>query len=91
MRSELSTSGNGEVYPNPARGEVVWLNFTDLKENQVQLRVLDMTGREAINTTYSVAGTLQLPLDIADLSGGVYVVELLDGTTKHEHRLIIEH
>jgi hypothetical protein len=90
VRSELSTNGNGEVYPNPARGEMVWLNFTDLKENQVQLRVLDMTGREAINTTYSVAGTLQLPLDITELSGGVYVVELLDGTTKHEHRLIIE-
>ena len=87
----MSTNGNGEVYPNPARGGMVWLNFTDLKENQVQLRVLDMTGREAINTTYSVEGTLQLPLDIAALSRGVYVVELLDGTTKHEHRLIIEH
>ena len=32
-----------------------------------------------------------LPLDITQLSGGVYGVELLDGTTKHEHRLIIEH
>ena len=87
----MSTIGNGEVYPNPARGEMVWLNFTDLKENQVQLRVLDMTGREAINTTYSVAGTLQLPLDIVALSGGVYVVELMDGTTKREQRLVVQH
>jgi len=50
-----------------------------------------MTGREAINITYSLEGTLQLPLDIAALSGDVYAVELLDGTTKHEHRVIIEH
>jgi hypothetical protein len=50
-----------------------------------------MTGREAISTTYNIAGTLHLPLDITELSGEVYVVELLDGATKHEHRLIIEH
>ena len=79
------------TYSNPERGEMVWLNFTDLKENEVQFRMLDMTGRVVIAQQYTVEGLLQTEVNVESLSNGVYVVELLDGATKREQRLIIQH
>jgi hypothetical protein len=80
-----------ELFPNPANGSSVWLNVGNLISEQIELRVLDMTGRVVLSQQYFVEGSLQTEISVADLSNGMYVVELMDGDIKRDLRLVIQH
>jgi hypothetical protein len=87
----LTEDADAELFPNPANGSTVWLNFNQLMNEQVQMRVLDMTGRVVLTQQYRVEGSLQAEISIENLSNGMYVVELLDGDKKHDLPLVIQH
>jgi hypothetical protein len=89
--SSLIEGAKSALYPNPATGSTVWLNYDQLVNEQVQLRVLDMTGRVVLTQQYSVEGSLQTEISLENVSNGMYAVELLDGETKREMRLVIQH
>jgi len=80
-----------ELYPNPVSGSLAWLNFTGLVNEKVQVRLLDLTGRELMSNQYAVEGALQTELRIDYISNGIYIVELIDGTSKLEQRLVVQH
>jgi hypothetical protein len=84
-------TASAELYPNPASGSIVWLNYTGLVSEIVQVRVLDLTGRELLSSQYQVEGSLQTELNIDRISNGIYVVELMDGLAKREQRLVVQH
>jgi hypothetical protein len=50
-----------------------------------------MTGRVVLSQQYFVEGSLQTEISVADLSNGMYVVELMDGDIKRDLRLVIQH
>jgi hypothetical protein len=90
-KSSLIEEAKSALYPNPATGSTVWLNYDQLVNEQVQLRVLDMTGRVVLSQQYSVEGSLQTEINLENVSNGMYAVELMDGETKREMRLVIQH
>jgi len=84
-------TASAELYPNPATGTMVWLNYSGLVNEKVQVRVLDLTGRELMSSQYNVNGLLQTDLRIDHISNGIYIVELMDGLNKREQRLVVQH
>ncbi|MGB1206380.1 MAG: T9SS type A sorting domain-containing protein, partial [Chitinophagales bacterium] len=69
------------VYPNPATNEVN-VTFMNSAQNEVQINVLDITGRIVMtqkvqNDTWET----EVILDISDLQNGYYFVEVNDGIT----------
>lgn len=78
------------VYPNPASTQVtIEINITN--ESLVQLRLVDMTGKEISSKDYgtvSVASTVTV--NTSDLDAGVYLVELTVNGQKVTKRLVIE-
>ena len=88
---EAANNSTMELYPNPVSGSLAWLNFTGLVNEKVQVRLLDLTGRELMSNQYAVEGALQTELRIDYISNGIYIVELIDGTSKLEQRLVVQH
>jgi hypothetical protein len=88
---EAANNSTMELYPNPVNGSLAWLNFTGLVNEKVQVRLLDLTGRELMSNQYAVEGALQTELRIDYISNGIYIVELIDGTSKLEQRLVVQH
>ncbi len=78
------------VYPNPASTQVtIEINVTN--ESLIQLRLIDMTGKEISSKNYgtvSVASTVTI--NTSDLDAGVYLVELTVNGEKVTKRLVIE-
>ncbi len=70
---EEGNSKTLKVYPNPASSEL-YIDGEELEFREV--RIFDMTGREVIRELYS------LPLDISNLSPGLYHVLVGDYQTK---------
>jgi hypothetical protein len=87
---EAMSSVSFELYPNPSTGSWVGLSVSGIESDKVQVRLLDLTGRELISSQYVVEGTLQTNLNVDQLSNGIYIVELMDGATKREQRLVIQ-
>ena len=73
-----SSSYSLTVYPNPIRdrGEVAW---RAPRGEEVDLRVLDLQGKELLSDRLISEGDGVLSLDASDLSSGVYIVELRSG------------
>ena len=88
---EAANNSTMELYPNPVSGSLAWLNFTGLVNEKVQVRLLDLTGRELISNQYTVESALQTEMRIDHISNGIYIVELIDGTSKLEQRLVVQH
>jgi hypothetical protein len=89
--TELNVLDVLTVYPNPANGSMIWLNFTGLVNEKVQVHLLDLTGRELISNQYTVESALQTEMRIDHISNGIYIVELIDGNSKFEQRLVVQH
>jgi hypothetical protein len=82
---------SSSIYPNPNAGEMIAVNFTDLTSTQVQVRVMDAMGREVFRSAYSVEGSLnQIITFDQTLAGGMYMVEMTDGTHVVSERMIVK-
>jgi plastocyanin len=81
-----------EVFPNPASGSA-WLEFqTGMPHKQVQIDLLDMTGRlvESVFSGFMAPGMQRLPVGISNPRSGAYIVSVkLDGIPSTE-RIIFE-
>ncbi|HET8809466.1 MAG TPA: T9SS-dependent M36 family metallopeptidase [Flavobacteriaceae bacterium] len=75
-----------ELYPNPTYGI---LNIESAKINgEVQVNLFDINGRKVMGKTVNMSG--QATLNVAGLSTGIYVVQLVsDGKTQTE-KLIVQ-
>ncbi|HEX2616750.1 MAG TPA: T9SS type A sorting domain-containing protein, partial [Flavobacteriales bacterium] len=79
------------LYPNPAQDQ---LNVDYLADGDVQLNVevLDLTGRVVLNTTRTVpTGRSSFALQLPDAGNGVYLLRLTDGTQQLQQRFLLQH
>jgi hypothetical protein len=74
---ETSTASGFSVYPNPSNG-MVNLTFSLKNEANVTLDVLNSVGEKVIarNIGSRVSGDYRMPLDLNELSAGIYMVSL---------------
>lgn len=76
------------VYPNPGNGEFTF-TFTAEETDVVQLRVLDLSGREVANRTLS---STSAAVSLTELTDGIYIYQLsINGAVQKQDRLIIAH
>ena len=81
LGKNLSTRKEIQLYPNPAY-DFLTLNTAFANEDEVQVRIIDMTGKIHLNQVKS-SGTIQL--DISTIEPGFYQIAIFDGikhTTK---------
>ncbi len=65
------------IFPNPTNG-VVWLNFDkNLKNETVQLIVLDLAGRRVLDKTISAEKLKQAEINLSFLKEGIYFVRTI--------------
>ncbi|MBZ9652456.1 zinc-dependent metalloprotease [Psychroflexus montanilacus] len=93
VKSTLSQASfalqNLRIYPNPSQGK---FNVEFFVENstEVKLKIFDIRGRSLMNKTYDVFGNFSQELNLNNLSTGVYLMELNDGTNNFTKKIIIE-
>ncbi|MGL5889649.1 MAG: T9SS type A sorting domain-containing protein, partial [Bacteroidia bacterium] len=91
---EETSEINAVVYPNPVSlsNPILNLNLNSVTDQQIEIRITDMLGREVLNqktiiTEGQSLQTLQLP---ADIRAGVYLI-MLNGEGIYEtHRFVVE-
>jgi hypothetical protein len=78
-----------QIYPNPAStSTMVTINLK--KESQVELKVIDMTGKEVAARNYgSMSGASTIQMNTSSLEAGMYLVELSINNEKTTKRLVI--
>jgi hypothetical protein len=89
--NKVTESGEASlrVYPNPAGG-IVNIELSQQFENaNLQLMMLDETGREVYTSRPEVISDA-IQLDIRSLSSGLYTIILNDGTSSCRQQLVIK-
>ena len=78
IEENLAAQLNMLVYPNPAQ-ERSTLSLELTEASDVMVRVLDLQGREVIAVPMEryLPGKLQLPLDVANLASGNYLLQAI--------------
>ena len=80
--------GWGFIGPNPATTALT-VQFDLEIEADVQIEILDLTGKKWLNTTVEAfAGNNQVELDIADFPAGVYFCHLKNNDQKQTMRFL---
>ena len=74
------------IYPNPA-SEFIRIQTGDLKTEDVQLRLTDITGKVVLNQQFNRSRELQL--DVSEQTPGVYFVNILGAEAVYTAKLII--
>jgi hypothetical protein len=76
------------IYPNPTNGIV---NITLAKDfGLYNLRVLDLGGREVMNTQIEATAGTASQVDMSELSRGLYMIELSNGSTLGTFKVTVE-
>ncbi len=78
------------VYPNPTHGEVN-VGFSSLKNETITVRIFDMVGKTILTNQIGVdQGDNKFSFDLANLTKGIYFVELNNSSERLVKKLIIE-
>ena len=89
----LETVGNEiseiSLFPNPSNDKVN-VNFVSTAENNVTIRIFDITGRQVAQQTHSATeGINNLGVDVSNLQTGYYLVQVDNGSMRQQNRLVI--
>jgi hypothetical protein len=76
-----------EVYPNPSNGEFV-LTLSGMNGETINLNIVDALGRNVINTQLNGAGVVRHDINLNNVEGGVYFLQLVADGAAHVTRLI---
>ena len=84
---------NLEVYPNPAN-DYVRVRYEQLNSATVEVRLIDMIGRQVHSKRIEKGEHRELEIDVAKLKPGIYLMNIVD-TDSHDltianYRLVIE-
>lgn len=80
-----------QLYPNPNRGDVFNLRAGGIVNEEVFVRIMDITGREVYSNGFAVDGMLNVTIQLAEkLNAGMYMVEMTDGSDRFVQRMIVE-
>jgi hypothetical protein len=78
-----------EVFPNPSQGKVQ-LKLDLVKKAAVQLRLLDLSGREVLQQELSPAFSHQASLNLSSLSPGVYSLKVQTPTGSAVKQVVVK-
>jgi len=82
------------LYPNPNRGDQLFVSMSRLKEGveTVSIDIYDGFGKRVVTRTIAAQdGFLSTVLDLdGTLANGMYMVSITAGSTIHNERLVIQ-
>ena len=77
-------------YPNPANAELN-IEFISNDDYATSIRITDMIGKSMlIQNEHSSPGENKFRLDVAGISSGIYMIEVVNGEQKSVQRIMIE-
>ena len=76
------------IAPNPAV-DFVNVNFTDIDGN-FDVTMTDITGRVMVSQTVEVLGATQHTIDVSNLSAGVYMLNVNNGSASVTHKITVQ-
>jgi hypothetical protein len=77
------------IYPNPSKG-LFNIQFNSNSNNDINLNVYDMRGRNVHQDTFSNNGLINETINLENLQSGVYLVEVQDGLKKVTKKIVKE-
>lgn len=89
ITDDLSGEDNFKLFPNPTNG-VTFISLTNNDNSNVNVKVMDMSGKIVTQRDYDVNGTVQLPIVTNDLDKGIYIVTLTIGDSIQQQKLIVQ-
>lgn len=76
------------LWPNPVEDQLS-LMLNSSRSGEMLLSILDMNGREVASTNVGLAaGSNLLPLDVANLDRGMYIIRMVSGTNQASMRFV---
>lgn len=86
----LNAVTNFVVFPNPSNNGLANVLIQTTETTELQVNVYNALGqRVAQNNLGVVAGERSVTINTAELTAGMYVIELTDGTNKESQKLIV--
>lgn len=86
--NELTNATGMKLYPNPTTNNAT-LSFTSIEATELNVHVLDMSGRSLFNTTINTTvGAQNLSIPTADLQSGAYIILVDDGSSISTQKLM---
>ena len=77
------------IYPNPNQGEGITINLEGM-EGDVNIELLDATGRLLEKTTWNAEGYAQREWRFAQtLSAGLYEIRIQQGSRQETQRMLV--
>jgi hypothetical protein len=87
-RAEPPQLADFALYPNPAQGRAN-IDLTLRQAASVQVRVLDMQGRQVLRESYGQrTGRQRLQLDLSEQADGLYMIQLQAGQRTYTRKLM---
>lgn len=80
------------VYPNPSNGEFI-IKYDVLKRADVRVDIHDLKGallKTVVNIAGQFEGKYQVPVNLNNLSNGIYIVTLINDGKKFTEKVVIE-
>jgi hypothetical protein len=77
------------VYPNPNDGNFV-LNLSGIQTSHAEIRIHDAMGRQVFRKSVAIDGTFTSNVNLADLSNGLYMVEVVYNGQTMTQRVMIQ-
>ncbi len=80
------------VFPNPTTGEFI-IKYNVLKRADVKVDILDMKGsliRTVVDVSAQFEGKYNIPVNVADLPNGIYIVNLVNNGKRYTEKLVVE-
>ena len=90
VRDEAVKDASLSIYPNPAT-DVVHLKYTSSDPGDIEVKILDLSGKEVYGTTFSVNSSgIQKEIDIRHLSAGIYILQIDNQKELTSKKLIVK-
>lgn len=79
------------VFPNPV-SEMLNIKFSSKEIGEMDLNIIDITGKKIISDRLPVSRTdsQQLSIDVSELSSGIYILELILNNEKYSSQIKVE-
>jgi hypothetical protein len=84
----LAAAQNIITYPNPARGESITIQITNV-QCLVNIEIIDVNGRLVLSKNEDIDGTRLVQLPIKELPDGIYLLSISSDQFRHNQKLII--
>jgi len=89
ITEDLSGEDNFKLFPNPTNG-VTFIDITNTDNSNVNVQIMDMSGKVITQRDYEINGTVKLPIVTDGLSKGIYIVTLTIGDSIQQQKLIVQ-